>query len=175
MDLLPLPQFGADTGQAGTEELRQQLVDKAKKDGHVEQRDIFAVLPETPENAEALERLDLAWFQGQLVRRTELAELRTRLDAAVDHVLDTVPGDIDDIPPRGTHRPGEAFFYSNWAFNALGTAVERGGMITAASGVHPPRKPRSPSDARTKVAPRPTTPMTTANHPGHAGLEAEQR
>ena len=39
----------------------------------------------------------------------------------------TVPGDIDDMPARGTHRPGEAFFYSNWAFNALGTAVEMAG------------------------------------------------
>ena len=39
----------------------------------------------------------------------------------------TVPGDIDDMPARGSHRPGEAFFYSNWAFNALGTAVEKAG------------------------------------------------
>lgn len=39
----------------------------------------------------------------------------------------TVPGDADDIPARGSHRPGEAFFYSNWAFNALGTVVEKAG------------------------------------------------
>ena len=35
----------------------KQLVAKAKKDGHVGQREIFAVIPETPENAEALDIL----------------------------------------------------------------------------------------------------------------------
>jgi RNA polymerase primary sigma factor len=39
------------------EELKKQLVEKAKKDGHVEARDIFAIIPETPENAEALDAL----------------------------------------------------------------------------------------------------------------------
>lgn len=39
------------------EALKKTLVDKAKKDGHIEQREIFAVLPETPENAEALDVL----------------------------------------------------------------------------------------------------------------------
>jgi RNA polymerase primary sigma factor len=39
------------------EQQRQQLVDQAKKDGHVEQRVIFALVPETPENAEALDAL----------------------------------------------------------------------------------------------------------------------
>ncbi|MEO6581115.1 MAG: serine hydrolase [Sphingomicrobium sp.] len=36
-----------------------------------------------------------------------------------------VPGDADDVPPRGTHRPGEAFYYWNWGFNALGGIVEQ--------------------------------------------------
>ncbi len=36
---------------------RKQLIEKAKKDGHVAQRDVFAVIPETPENAEALDAL----------------------------------------------------------------------------------------------------------------------
>ncbi|MFI5271147.1 MAG: RNA polymerase sigma factor RpoD [Candidatus Saccharimonadales bacterium] len=36
---------------------RQNLLAKAKKDGHIEQRDIFAVIPETAENAEALDAL----------------------------------------------------------------------------------------------------------------------
>ncbi len=39
------------------EQQRQQLIDKAKKDGQVEQRVIFALLPEIPENAEALDAL----------------------------------------------------------------------------------------------------------------------
>jgi RNA polymerase primary sigma factor len=36
---------------------KQQLFEKAKKDGHIDQRDIFAVIPETVENAEALDAL----------------------------------------------------------------------------------------------------------------------
>ena len=39
------------------EQARQQLIDQAKKDGHVEQRVIFKLLPEIPENAEALDAL----------------------------------------------------------------------------------------------------------------------
>lgn len=50
------------------DELRQQLVDKAKKEKHVDQRTIFALLPETPENAEALDAL-----------YTELAELNIEI------------------------------------------------------------------------------------------------
>jgi CubicO group peptidase (beta-lactamase class C family) len=36
-----------------------------------------------------------------------------------------VPGEQNRPPPRGTHRPGEAFVYWNWGFNALGGIVER--------------------------------------------------
>jgi len=39
------------------EKQRQKLIDQAKKDGHVAARDIFAIIPETPENAEALDAL----------------------------------------------------------------------------------------------------------------------
>ncbi len=39
------------------EQIKQQLFDKAKADGHVSQRDIFAAIPETPENAEILDAL----------------------------------------------------------------------------------------------------------------------
>ena len=39
------------------EEQKQQLLTRAKKDGHIEQRDIFELIPETPENAEALDAL----------------------------------------------------------------------------------------------------------------------
>jgi RNA polymerase primary sigma factor len=37
------------------EELKQQIIDKAKKDGHIDQRAIFKIIPETAENAEALD------------------------------------------------------------------------------------------------------------------------
>jgi RNA polymerase primary sigma factor len=39
------------------DELKRQLVEKAKADKHVAQRDIFAVIPDTPENAEVLDAL----------------------------------------------------------------------------------------------------------------------
>ncbi|HSH55400.1 MAG TPA: RNA polymerase sigma factor RpoD [Candidatus Limnocylindrales bacterium] len=38
-----------------TDDAKKLLVEKAKKDGHIEQKEIFAVIPETPENAEALD------------------------------------------------------------------------------------------------------------------------
>ncbi len=57
---------------ANVDGLRQKLVDKAKKDGHIEQKEIFAVFPETVENAEALDTL-----------YTELADLNIDI---------TVPG-----------------------------------------------------------------------------------
>ncbi len=47
---------------------KQELVAKAKKDGHIAQRDIFAVIPETPENAEVLDAL-----------YTELADLNIEI------------------------------------------------------------------------------------------------
>ncbi len=54
---------------AATPELkRQQLIDKAKKDGHIEQRDIYALIPETAENTEALDAL-----------YTELSELNVEI------------------------------------------------------------------------------------------------
>src|SRR5882762_4742326 len=39
------------------DEIKQQLVEKAKEDKHIAQRDIFALIPDTPENAEVLDAL----------------------------------------------------------------------------------------------------------------------
>lgn len=57
-----MPKGKAKTSKPSDEQLtpeqqRQQLIERAKRDKHVEQRDIFALLPETPENAEALDAL----------------------------------------------------------------------------------------------------------------------
>jgi RNA polymerase primary sigma factor len=51
-----------EAADIGIEVKRQQLLDKAKKDGHVEQRDIVALYPDVPENAEVIDALytDLA-------------------------------------------------------------------------------------------------------------------
>jgi len=35
------------------------------------------------------------------------------------------PAAFATLPRRGSHRPGESFFYNNWDFNALGTIVNR--------------------------------------------------
>jgi DNA-directed RNA polymerase sigma subunit (sigma70/sigma32) len=52
------------------DEQRKQLVERAKKEGRIDQKDIFAVIPETPENAEALDAL-----------YTELAEANIEVTA----------------------------------------------------------------------------------------------
>jgi RNA polymerase primary sigma factor len=39
------------------EQQKQTLIERAKKDGHVDQQEIFTLIPETPENAEALDAL----------------------------------------------------------------------------------------------------------------------
>ena len=36
-----------------------------------------------------------------------------------------VQGDEANMPARGSHKPGEAFFYWNWGFNALGGVIEK--------------------------------------------------
>jgi RNA polymerase primary sigma factor len=50
--------------------LKNQLVQKAKADGHISQRDIFAVIADTPENAEVLDAL-----------YTELADINIEITA----------------------------------------------------------------------------------------------
>ncbi|MGC1176817.1 MAG: RNA polymerase sigma factor RpoD [Candidatus Saccharimonadales bacterium] len=57
--------------QPNIDQQRKELVEKAKKDKHIAQRDIFAVFPETAENAEALDAL-----------YTELADLNIEITAA---------------------------------------------------------------------------------------------
>src|SRR5947207_3277920 len=44
-----------DTVQQDTQDIRQELISKAKKGGQIDQRDIFEAIPDTPENAEALD------------------------------------------------------------------------------------------------------------------------
>jgi RNA polymerase primary sigma factor len=52
---------------------KQQLIDKAKKAGRIDQRDIFALIPETAENAEALDALytDLADLNLEITTTTD--------------------------------------------------------------------------------------------------------
>jgi RNA polymerase primary sigma factor len=54
--------------QAAIDQLKQELLERAKRDKHIEQRDIFASIPETPANAEVLDAL-----------YTELADLNIEI------------------------------------------------------------------------------------------------
>ena len=57
------------------EQQRQQLIEKAKKEGHINQQDIAVLLPENPENAEALDAL-----------YTELADLNIEITSTEPNV-----------------------------------------------------------------------------------------
>jgi len=57
------------------EQQRQQLIDRAKKEGHIDQQEILTLIPETPENAEALDAL-----------YTELADLNIEITATEPNV-----------------------------------------------------------------------------------------
>jgi RNA polymerase primary sigma factor len=57
--------------QAAVEQQKQQLIERAKKEKHIEQRDILAAIPETPANAEILDSL-----------YTELADLNIEITAS---------------------------------------------------------------------------------------------
>jgi RNA polymerase primary sigma factor len=47
----------AAASELSVEDQRKNLLEKAKKDGHVEQRSILAIYPDVPENAEAVDSL----------------------------------------------------------------------------------------------------------------------
>jgi len=60
-----------DEANVDIEQIKQDLVAKAKKDGQVDQRDIFAAIPDTPANAQVLDQL-----------YTELADLNVEITAS---------------------------------------------------------------------------------------------
>ena len=64
-----------DTANVDVEAQKQQLIDKAKKDGSISQRDIFTLIADTPENAEVLDAL-----------YTELADSNVEITATEPNV-----------------------------------------------------------------------------------------
>lgn len=71
---------------------RQQLLEKGKKDGKLEQRDVFALIPDVPENLDALDTLYAELIEAgvELVAPEE--------PAPVDFVDDWVEDEEDDGP-----------------------------------------------------------------------------
>ena len=56
----------ADNSGSTIEELKAQVLEKAKKAGSIEQKDIFAMIPETPENAEVLDAIYTELADGNI-------------------------------------------------------------------------------------------------------------
>lgn len=54
---MPKKKPAAEAGAPDLEQLKKDLFKKAKKDGHIDQRDITAALADTPENADILDKL----------------------------------------------------------------------------------------------------------------------
>ena len=80
---------------------RQELLEKAKRAGHIEQRDIFAAIPETLENAEALDALytDLADLNLEITTTEPNAENFTdewEAEEAEEEVANNTPVYLDD-------------------------------------------------------------------------------
>ncbi len=68
--------------QAQLEEAKKQLVEKAKKDGSIDQREILAKIPDTPENVEILDAL-----------YSELTEAEIEVAAVVEPSVAELKGD----------------------------------------------------------------------------------
>ncbi len=73
--------------EVSIDDIKKVLVEKAKKEGKIAQQDIFAVIPDVPENAEVLDGL-----------YTELAEVNVEItvDAAADPVVDGPAVEMSD-------------------------------------------------------------------------------
>jgi hypothetical protein len=67
------------------EKAKKDLVAKAKKDGHIDQKDITAAIADTPENAEILDKL-----------YTELADLNLQVTTAAVPVADDETVELSD-------------------------------------------------------------------------------
>ena len=66
------------------EQLKKELLAKAKKDGHIDQRDITAAIPETPENADVLDGLYTALADANIQITTVAAPIDDSTDAPAD-------------------------------------------------------------------------------------------
>jgi RNA polymerase primary sigma factor len=77
----PAPEAGAPD----LEQVKKDLFGKAKKAGHIDQRDIFSAIPDTAENADILDKL-----------YTALADANLQVTTAVAPVVDDEPVEMSD-------------------------------------------------------------------------------
>lgn len=75
----------APVNDADTEEQKRQILDKAKKQGHISQKEIFSVISDTAENAEVLDQL-----------YTELADARIDITATDEPAGTVLAADWED-------------------------------------------------------------------------------
>ncbi|MDB5166108.1 MAG: polymerase sigma factor RpoD [Candidatus Saccharibacteria bacterium] len=88
MPKAPKPDAAAPT----PEQLKQQIIEKAKKDGHVSQRDIFAVITDAPENAELLDSLYTELADASIdITADEPEPVELSADWAVEEEEEPVP------------------------------------------------------------------------------------
>ncbi len=73
------------TGAPDLEQAKKDLFKKAKKAGHIDQRDIFNAIADTPENADILDKL-----------YTELADSNLQVTTSVVPVVDEEPVEMSD-------------------------------------------------------------------------------
>jgi RNA polymerase primary sigma factor len=82
-----------------TDQAKKQLLDKAKKDGHVSQQDIFALIPETPDNADVLDALytDLADANIEITNSDADDPVAAVPDAAATLADDWTPEEDEEV------------------------------------------------------------------------------
>lgn len=79
------------------EEQKNTLVAQAKKDGHIDQKDIFAVIPEVPENAEVLDALYTELADASI----EVTSTEPDVEAFSDEWLDEAEEEETAAAPTG--------------------------------------------------------------------------
>lgn len=92
---MPKAKKPARSEEVDLEQVRKDLFKKAKKDGHIDQRDITAAIPDTTENADALDKL-----------YTELADANIQITTITPPLAGSEP-DATEMSDEWTMEDGE--------------------------------------------------------------------
>lgn len=107
------------------EQSRQDLLAKAKKEGSIDQRDIFAAIPDTPENAQALDHLYTDLADANLEITTSEAEE----PAAVELSDEWVGEDADLLEEDNTQEEGRVYLDDDVADDSVRLYLREIGKI----------------------------------------------